>query len=443
MTGEARTLAEGYVYLELTMPDGETAPDYRRHSTLSSLDDRTWLLRFDGPYEDLWVTNEVTVDKAADREAERSGQRYGVGQSTLIDAGQWYAVEEVAATNARAGMARLAAGTADEETYWTVLDALAAAAAATEEIEKFIPVGAEGVPPHGFWTDVGRWLGDQRRDALRRPRLTGDRAFYRRQLDKVRAEHTPAEAGAPTGPTWPADPPRAALTGDPAGPTVAVEPAAPLTPGPRDPAPDTPLPARTFAEAYLFMDLCPCRCGATQFPRVPFDVLTSDADAYLARYAGPCDGCDEPREFVFRFPQRPGTPPDSPHRFSYPGDGPSLLLDPGDWVGAAEAYGIVTDRLLTALAEEPDEPTEDDRAVLVRLSSTAAYAVDEAMRFLPADAEAVPAEAFWTDSGREVHDAAPDRFDRAALTEFHAHRRRLLDEVVAHFGQWPPAPAPS
>ncbi|BCJ32409.1 hypothetical protein Asera_65170 [Actinocatenispora sera] len=156
--------------------------------------------------------------------------------------------------------------------------------------------------------------------------------------------------------------------------------------------------ARTRDEAHLYMDLHPCqRCGSVE---VEWKSALVDAEGELARsYSGTCT-CGALREFVFRLPA-PGSVPASGDRYHFGGDAPSELLDAGEWLWVAD---------MTA----SDVPTDDPTAGLNALSIAVA-AMNEIIKFIPAGAEAVPDEAFWSERGRRVRDQEPGRFDRERL----------------------------
>ncbi|MFD0822312.1 hypothetical protein ACFQ0D_29235, partial [Micromonospora zhanjiangensis] len=151
---EARTIAEAYAFLELTLPAGESWLDHDRYTTLHS-EDEHYVLRFDGPYEGRRISREVRIPHVTHRAAEEAGQRFGPGRSTLVDAGQWYALEAAYAGMAQAGLDQ-ADGGIDEQTYRAVVDAWAAAAAAAGEVAKFLPAEGDEVPSGAFWTEHGR-----------------------------------------------------------------------------------------------------------------------------------------------------------------------------------------------------------------------------------------------------------------------------------------------
>ncbi|MBO4208614.1 hypothetical protein [Micromonospora echinofusca] len=411
---EARTLAEAYLYLELTLPVGDDAVDYDRHTTLDRRDDEHYLLRFDGPYGDRHWNIEVTVPLASHRAADGPTLCYGSGRSRLLDAGQWYAIEDGYAGMARTGLTRLAHSGPDEATYLAVVAAWDAARAAADEIAKFLPPDAEEVPAEAFWTEHGRSVRAARPEAFRRDRLDTARNGYRRRLDEAQSRI------AGTGAQRPGTP----------GPTPAG--------GPTDPV---PVRVRSLAEAHVHLDLRPCGCGSAGFPRDRMTVLVDDPDRLLVRYAGPCDGCGAPRDVVFELPPAADRSDGPAYLFSGPADGPSEALDAADWLGVAEGYGALADALLAAVEADVSGDAEgrwrdpQERAAMVRLLAGAAAAVEEVLKFLPGQAPALPAAAFWTGPGRERYARQRDLFDRDRLTRWCAHRWRVLDEFTARYGR--------
>jgi hypothetical protein len=172
------------------------------------------------------------------------------------------------------------------------------------------------------------------------------------------------------------------------------------------------LPARTDAEAHLYMDLRPCSCGEVQFDRHASEV--TEEGVPCSRYAGPCARCGLPREFVF---ERPGTPrPSRGDAVAFGGSEPSRLLDPGEWMMAA----------LERARRQPG--TREDLAF-------ARAAVEEVVKFLPAGADRVPAEAF-TERGRAIRDAEPGRFRRVRLDA----TLQAWADILARYDAPPPEP---
>jgi hypothetical protein len=155
-------------------------------------------------------------------------------------------------------------------------------------------------------------------------------------------------------------------------------------------------PARTLDEAYLHLDLTPCpTCGSieTEWQRA----LAQVDGELVAAYEGTCQGCSAAREYLFQLPAREhagGTP-------NFGGPEPSALLDPGQWLEVA-------DQVMAAV------PTDDPRAA-GEMASFAAAAVAEVLKFVPAEADAVPAERFWSAAGRQAYERQPGRFHRDRL----------------------------
>ena len=167
--------------------------------------------------------------------------------------------------------------------------------------------------------------------------------------------------------------------------------------------------ARSSAEAHLFMDLRPCRCGETSFAR---HALTGTAGGELVtRYSGSCPQCGLAREFAFALPERP---PPAGAEPVFGGPEPSELLDPGEWL-------LVADR---AAAQGPAHGTGGDGAR--HALGTAIAALGEVLKFLPQDAAAVPPEAFRTYPGQSLHDRELARFRRARLDAVREAYRELL-----------------
>ncbi|AEV82493.1 hypothetical protein ACWT_1475 [Actinoplanes sp. SE50] len=143
------------------------------------------------------------------------------------------------------------------------------------------------------------------------------------------------------------------------------------------------------------MDLHGCPdCGSVDVTWA--EALVDRSGVLARRYHGRCGGCGRDREFVFALPDRP-TPPRAGEYVTF-GSEPSQLFDAGEWVDLAD--------MLSLAAEIDDDPG----SLLIAVAC-----LDEALRFLPADAAEVPAEAFWSDAGRAARARSPERFRRADL----------------------------
>jgi hypothetical protein len=188
----------------------------------------------------------------------------------------------------------------------------------------------------------------------------------------------------------------------------------------------TTLPvARSFNEAILFIRLRPCRCGEMEAGWRDVHVLVGDQQA--RSFTGTCYGCARPRGFTIAMP------PDAKQTLDVvygEGDEPSLVLDPGEWLGVSDLYGQQAEELLG-----DDEFGEDDdvNSVYYALSARVS-AFDEILKFLPPGAAAVPEWRFRSIAGRTVYEALPERFERTALLAERAALKANLDRFVRDFG---------
>ncbi|MCF6470287.1 hypothetical protein FAF44_18050 [Nonomuraea sp. MG754425] len=149
--------------------------------------------------------------------------------------------------------------------------------------------------------------------------------------------------------------------------------------------------ARTRDEAHLYLDLHPCGCGS---PETTWDNgLANIGGEPVNRYAGDCESCGAPREYLFGLPERPVMPAGYP---TFGGAEPSELLDAGEWLWVSD---------LTA-----GNVPVGDGAEARRTLSVAVAAVEEVVKFIPPGADAVPDDGFWSQRGQEVRAAEPGRF---------------------------------
>jgi len=175
----------------------------------------------------------------------------------------------------------------------------------------------------------------------------------------------------------------------------------------------------------MFMALHPCeRCGDESFAPVVQQV-TEDG-VLITRYTGQCNTCRTVRDFRFRVDkewaddeQGPPLDPDEP-RFGK--TDPSEVIDAGQWLRAADQ--ILADTPSNILGVSEAEWRERHF-----MFTAAAECVGEVAKFIPDGADTVPSTAFWTDSGREMRDRVPDRFERDKLE----HLRGVCLELAARF----------
>lgn len=309
--------------------------------------------------------------------ARPAGARVHYGGDTpseLIDPGQWLGMSDPYAEEAHAARERGDAALARSHAEL--------AAAFVGEALKFVPAGAPAVPEAAIWSTAGR-----------RIYAAGPERFTRRRLllllGMLREEFGLPDAAQP-------------------GPGGAGEVAGP----PRLPF------ARTSAELRLFLDLRPCVCGAV---RAAWTHRVRDLDdGLVAEYTARCPDCDRERLFTFLLPDEPlGSGPEGA-AFRYGDERPSELLDPGEWLSAA-------DQLSRSVPMLADGAGPQERHRFRFAIGRAAAALAEVMRFAPPGAAAVPESACFTDRGRAVYRAEPGRFRLDRLAAVRESYLRLLE----------------
>lgn len=163
----------------------------------------------------------------------------------------------------------------------------------------------------------------------------------------------------------------------------------------------TKLTARTTDEAHLYMDTRACECGSTEFGRK--QALVRQGEKLVSVYVGNCGKCGKERRFEFVLPDE-FVPPSA--RVKFGGDEPSTILGPGEFF--AESVRRAKDAPLVAT-----DPQERIRATAIMHFSVAA--LEEVLKFIPADAQAVPESAFTSELGRQAYAEEPGRFKRDRL----------------------------
>ena len=180
---------------------------------------------------------------------------------------------------------------------------------------------------------------------------------------------------------------------------------------------------RTYNEAILYIRLRPCGCGETE---AGWQHVAITLDQAPARYfTGACANCGRPREFTLAMPEEA-----RPRADVVFGDGTeySQVIDPGEWIAVSDMYGRSAEEVLAG--EEFDDAGVD---VVQYALSARVSAIDEALKFLPANAEAVPEWLFRSVSGRAVFEAAPGRFGRDALLAERAALWNNLERFVKDY----------
>ncbi|GIF04476.1 hypothetical protein [Actinoplanes siamensis] len=176
--------------------------------------------------------------------------------------------------------------------------------------------------------------------------------------------------------------------------------------------------ARTRQEAHLHIDLTPCECGDRRLVTAGEAVTLPDGTPGR-RYAGRCPGCGRDRLFVFRVPEVPEDSAGAREIVYGRGTRPSELLDPGQWLWAAEQYA-------DAVPANPGHLAGEPRATARTWLMAAVAALREAVKFIPDGADRVPAEAFRSAPGRDRYVREPAAFTRQRLVDLRLGVERRL-----------------
>lgn len=177
------------------------------------------------------------------------------------------------------------------------------------------------------------------------------------------------------------------------------------------------LTARSIEEAHIYLDLHVCEaCGEPRFE--PQHWLEDRDGQFVAVYEGACPACGAPRRTEFALPEEQVPPP------AIGDERPSVIIDPGE-------FFWISDR---AASKVPGDVSRlSDRELIearVRMQSAVA-ALEEVIKFLPPDAERVPAAAFVSEAGVALNTAQPNRFERDALENRLSSYRAGLAHLTA------------
>ena len=123
--------------------------------------------------------------------------------------------------------------------------------------------------------------------------------------------------------------------------------------------------ARTNAEAHLYMDLHPCKCGEAQFERD--SALVENGDDLASVYEGACRGCGATRRVEFLLPD--AMPRVGPG-LVYGGSEPSVIIDPGEFL-------LISDERARRVPASPDGLTEAARSRARRDIAIALACIEE------------------------------------------------------------------
>jgi hypothetical protein len=174
----ARTLAEAHVYASvISAADPPDATASTEEALVEGAD--TWTLNVRG--------YEISVAYASQQAARQAGERFGLGVSELVDAGEWVLV---ATTYARRALdLDLAYDNGPESERRSIELNWMYAADALAEAVKFLPADAAEIPASVLWSELGRQTYQQQPALFQREKLLGDLEYFRGTLDDFRALH--------------------------------------------------------------------------------------------------------------------------------------------------------------------------------------------------------------------------------------------------------------
>lgn len=171
--------------------------------------------------------------------------------------------------------------------------------------------------------------------------------------------------------------------------------------------------SRSTEESHLYMLLHPCQCGEADFEWREHG-LVQGGERLVATYSGECERCGRPRAFEFALLPEPPPPPPA-----LGGRTPSRIIDPGEFLQTGRLSAATVPADPAVLDDDEFHGTYDALAFAIA-------SVEEVLKFIPDGAEAVPAEAFHSATGRRMYEESPDQFTRSSLVATLAAYRRLL-----------------
>lgn len=173
------------------------------------------------------------------------------------------------------------------------------------------------------------------------------------------------------------------------------------------------LVSRSSPECHLYIQLHPCDCGERELA-TEHKLVSGDA-GLVARYAGTCGKCGRQRTFDFLLD------PDIPPADAYGGPRPSKIVCPGEWALHSDQLASRWPAAVDAIRPGDAGRARDDLAWAIR-------ALEEVVKFIPDGADAVPATAFLSASGRAIYADEPGRFRALRLNaRLSAYRQLLAD----------------
>ncbi|MBO0871569.1 MAG: hypothetical protein J2P15_23705 [Micromonosporaceae bacterium] len=184
----ARTNEEAHLYMQMH-PCACGATDFGASSSVALVED-AWVCRYEGRCAGCGRPRGFEF-RQPDEIAMAEGDAWAPGgqPSQLIDAGEWLAVADT-----YGGHPADLTGLSEVEVQQLARD-LRAAAAAVDEVLKFLPAGAPAVPETAFWSYRGQRVWRSEPGRFGRIRLEAAREAYRRLAAQLPAGGVPAGDG--------------------------------------------------------------------------------------------------------------------------------------------------------------------------------------------------------------------------------------------------------
>jgi hypothetical protein len=169
--------------------------------------------------------------------------------------------------------------------------------------------------------------------------------------------------------------------------------------------------ARSSLECRLYIELHPCDCGATASDLHHRMVMRDNR--LTALYEATCAQCQNPIEYVFALAD------EIVAAEKFGGADPSTIIDPGQFMRES-------DRLAQSVVLSRPDRTQDARNLYSMARAIAC--LEEVMKWLPEPLEMVPADAFFTEQGKQFAAREPKRFRRSRLRALlAAYQEKLFD----------------
>ncbi|SHN74990.1 hypothetical protein [Cryptosporangium aurantiacum] len=182
----ARTPDEAYLFVELLL--GREEPVDLHRVTGLVLDTERPVVRVNGLHAGHHHEFDIALPPIS-HDPVIPGELYGTGRtpSSLIDAGQWRAVELWACSTLDQLLAQVGGRGLDRTAVEDIGYHVDTAYSALAEITKFLPQGAAEVPAEAFWTTDGLAIRGSQPDAFRRERILADEEHYRGMGEELSA----------------------------------------------------------------------------------------------------------------------------------------------------------------------------------------------------------------------------------------------------------------